>query len=263
MRHTYATGFVVSTIGVDPINTFNSFVTAYGGKDIVTKDAKYHGRDPQIRAALLKALTTLTTMFQDGFIPPSSLNWNDADDNNAFHSKLCVMDFDGTLSTELAMLRKQKDEYNDVITMPPPLTNDGKPMASQFGVNNMIIPKGAKNIDVAKDFAKYLIQPEINGKYLKGGLGRWLPIYPELVKDPWWTDAKQDSHRPPYVGQAFNAPTIPDYYVYTPAWAEVRSEHPFHVAFHDIVAGGLTVDQATNKAFKRCEEIFAKYEIKA
>src|SRR5690242_13004359 len=32
MRHTYATGFVVSTIGVDPINTFNSFVTAYGGK---------------------------------------------------------------------------------------------------------------------------------------------------------------------------------------------------------------------------------------
>ena len=35
------------------------------------------------------------------------------------------MDFDGTLSTELAMLRKQKDEYNDVLTMPPPLDNDG------------------------------------------------------------------------------------------------------------------------------------------
>ena len=55
----------------------------------------------------------LDALVQGGYIPPSSINWNDADDNNAFHSKLCVMDFDGTLSTELAMLRKQKDEYNE------------------------------------------------------------------------------------------------------------------------------------------------------
>jgi hypothetical protein len=33
-------------------------------------------------------------MYKNGYIPPSSINWNDADDNNAFHSKLCVMDFD-------------------------------------------------------------------------------------------------------------------------------------------------------------------------
>ena len=31
------------------------------------------------------------------------ISWNDADDNNAFHSKLFVMDFDGTISTEVAM----------------------------------------------------------------------------------------------------------------------------------------------------------------
>jgi multiple sugar transport system substrate-binding protein len=69
MRHTYATGFVVSTIGVDPINTFNSFVTAYGGKDIVTKDGKFHGDDPQMRAAVVKALTTLTTDVQGRLYP--------------------------------------------------------------------------------------------------------------------------------------------------------------------------------------------------
>jgi len=263
MRHTYATAFVVSTIGNDPTNTFVQFMIAYGGQDIVTPDGKFHGHEPKIRAAIVKALTRLTTLFKDGYIPPSSVNWNDADDNNAFHSKLCVMDFDGTLSTELAMIRKQKDELAEVITRAPPLTNDGKPMTSQFGVNTVIIPKGAKNIAVAKDFAKYLIQPEVNGKYLKGGLGRWLPIFPELVKDPWWTDLKQDAHRPPYVAQGFDAPTIPDYYIYNPAWAEVRSEHPFHVAFHDIVAGGMTPDQATDKALKRCDELFAKYEIKA
>ena len=196
--------FVVSTIGNDPTNTFLQFLIAYGGQNIVTTDGKFHGRDPQIKEAVVKALDRLSKLYKDGYIPPSSINWNDADDNNAFHSKLCVMDFDGTLSTELAMLRKQKDEYNDVITRAPPLTNDGKPMASQFGVNSMIIPKGAKNIEVGKEFAKYLIQPEVNGKYLKGGLGRWLPIFPELVKnDPWWTDPKRDPHVPPYVEQGF------------------------------------------------------------
>ena len=45
------------------------------------------------------------------------------------------MDFDGTLSTELAMLRKQKDEYNDVVTMPPQLDNDGKQMITQMGID--------------------------------------------------------------------------------------------------------------------------------
>ncbi len=38
-------------------------------------------------------------------------------------------------------------------------------------------PEGAKNIEVAKDFSKYWIQPEVSGAYPKIGLGRSLPIY--------------------------------------------------------------------------------------
>ncbi len=265
MRHTYATGFVVSTIGNDPTNTFDQFMIAYGGENIVTPEGKWNGRDPQVHQAVVKAVERLSSLFKEGYIPPSSVNWNDADDNNAFHSKLCVMDFDGTLSTELAMLRKQKEELNEVITRAPPQTNDGKQMHCEFGVNCMIIPKGAKNVEGAKNFAKFLIQPEVNGKYLKGGLGRWLPIFPELVKnDPWWTDLKQDSHRPPYVEQGFGgSATVPFYYVYNPAWAQVRSEHPFNIAFHDITAGGMKSTEAIEKAYKRIEEIFTKFQIKA
>jgi hypothetical protein len=123
---------------------------AYGGKNIVTKEGRFNGRDPQIHEAVVKAVDRLSTLYKEGFIPPSSVNWNDADDNNAFHAKLCVMDYDGTLSTELAMLRKQKDEYNDVLTIPPLLHNDGSQMATQYGVNCAIIPKGAANVEVAK-----------------------------------------------------------------------------------------------------------------
>ena len=264
MRHTYATGFVVSTIGNDPNATFAQFLLAYGGNGIVTTDGKFHGDDKQVQEAVIKALEKLTTYYMDGHIPQSSINWNDADDNNAFHSKLCVMDFDGTLSTELGMLRAQKDEYNDVVTMPPQLDNDGKQMLTQMGIFGTMIPKGAKNIAVAKDFQRFMLQPEINSAFLKGGLGRLLPAFPEMAKnDPWWSDAKRDPHVPPYVQQGLINPTKPDYFAYNPAWAHVRSEHTFHIAFHDIVADKVPVKDAAMKALKRITEIFAKYQIAA
>jgi multiple sugar transport system substrate-binding protein len=265
MRHTYASAFVISTIGNDPTNTFQQFMLAYGGENIVTKDGKFNGKDAQVHDAVVRAVDRLSTLYKEGAIPPSSINWNDADDNNAFHSKLCVMDFDGTLSTELAMLRKQKDEYNDVITHGLPLTNEGKQMSCQFGVNCLMIPKGAKNVDAAKEFAKYVIQPEVLGKFLQGGLGRWLPVMQEIIKKDaaFWTDPKGDPHRPPYVKQGFEGNHVPFYYCYTPAWAHVRSEHPFNVAIHDVTAGGAKPKEAVDKAFKRIEEIFTKYEIKA
>jgi len=264
MRHTYATGFVVSTIGNDPNATLSQFLIAYGGIDLVTPDGKLHTGEPQIQEAVIKSLEKLASLYKEGYIPPSSINWNDADDNNAFHSKLCVMDFDGTLSTELAMLRKQKAEYNDVITAPPPKMNDGSQMPCGFTVNCLMIPKGAKNVAAGKDFAKYVIQPEVNGKFLKGGLGRWLPIMPELVKDPWWSDPKRDPHVPPYVDQAFGGrELIPFYFVYTPAWAQVRNEHPFNVAIHEVTSKGAKAADAAEKAISRIEEIFKQYEIKA
>jgi multiple sugar transport system substrate-binding protein len=218
----------------------------------------FHIDEPQIQEAVIRTLDKLSTMYKNGYIPPSSINWNDADDNNAFHSKLCVMDFDGTLSTELAMLRKQKNEYNDVITMPP-LHNDEKQMVTQIGGAATMIPKGAANIATAKEFQKYLIQPEVNREFLTG---RFMSAMPELVKDDsWWTDSERDPHVPPYVKQGLFSPTKPDYFAYNPAWAQVRAEHPFHVAFHDIVAANVPVKEAAAKALKRVQDIFAKYPI--
>lgn len=266
MRHTYASGFVVSTIGNDPNNTFNQFMLAYGGRNIVSKDGKFNGNDPQVHEAVLKAIEKLTTLYKNGHIPPSSVNWNDADDNNAFHSKLCVMDFDGTLSTELAMLRNQREAYyHEVITHDLPLSNDGQVIPRQIGVFEMIVPKGAKNLAVAKEFAGFMLEPEVNAKNAKGGLGRYLPAFPELVKtDTWWTDTKRDPHVPPYVKIGMGgAPLVQYYFSYNPAWAQVRAEHPFNVAFHDVIASGVTPKAAVDKAIKRVADIFSRYQIAA
>jgi len=264
MRHTYGLGLEVSTIGDDPTNTFHQWLFAYGGIGLVTRDGELHSKDPQVREAAIKALNQLAKSFKDGYVPPSAVNWNDADDNNAFHSKLVVMDFDGTLSTELAMIKDQQAYLQDMITLPLPLAANGKPMPAQFGIGTMMVPKGAKNITVAKEFMKYLIQPEILNTYLKGGLGRWLPPMTEIARnDPWWTDLKRDPHVPVYVKEGLFDPTVPYYFAYNPAYAQVMTEHNWNVAWSDIVKGGMAPEKAVDKALKRIEEIFAQYPIAA
>jgi multiple sugar transport system substrate-binding protein len=264
MRHTYATGFVVSTNGGDPVNTFNHFLVAYGGEGIVTKDGRLHSKDPKITAAVTKAFSRLSSLYLDGYIPPSSINWDSADDNNAFHSKLCVMDFDGTLSTELAMLRTKEGTdafYHEVITRGLPLSNEGKPVPSFLAPSFAVIPKGAKNVAVAKDFAKYFQQPEVNNEWQKGGLGRHLGPYPEIVKnDAWWLHSK-DPHLLPYVKQGLFSPTLPPWYCYSPAWAQVESEHVFDAAMGNVLGKRMTPSDATEQAFNRTEAIFAQYPI--
>ena len=73
--------------------------------------------------------------------------------------------------------------YNDIVTMGLALSNEGKPVPSLAGSYSGLIPKGAKNVTVAKEFLKFLIQPKVVGELLKTGLGRRAPAMPSIVKD--------------------------------------------------------------------------------
>ena len=259
MRNIYAYGYQLTANGGDPIATFNAFMIAYGGKNFVTSDGKLHTDDAQVRDAAVKALVKLTTPYKEGYVPPGVVNWNDADDNNAFHSKLMVMDFDGTISTEVALYNK-KEQYDDIVTHGLPLGNDGKELPAQVATFGPMIPKGAKNVAVAKEFIRYAIQPKVLNEYLKAGLGRWMVPVPEIAKsDPFWL--KEDPHRTAYTQQTLLGSTMPFYEVYNPAIAQVNAEHLFSVAEFDIINSGMAPEAAIDKAFKRVEEIFAKYPI--
>jgi len=260
VRNVYGLGLNVTTNGNDPNNVFNYFLIAYGGQDIVTRDGKLHLDDPKVREAAIKALTYPATAYKEGFVPPGAINWNDADDNNAFHAKQIVMDLDGTISTEVAVLSQgKKDDYDDIVTMGLALSNDGKPVPSMATSPSGLIPKGAKNVEMAKDFLKYLIQPKVNNERLKTGLGRSIPAMPSIVKgDPWWL---ADPHRAAYVQQGLLGPTVPQFWAFNPAYAQVQNEHAWSAGWIDIMTGGMTPQAAAEKAFKRVEEIFAKYPI--
>ena len=263
MRGLYALGLQPTTTGpADGNALFHYFLVAYGGNGIVTPDGKPHLDDPQVKEAVIRALTYITTAYKEGYVPPGALSWNDADDNNAFHGKQMVMYLDGTISCEVALYHK-KEEYNDVVTMGLPLDNEGKQIPALLGVQGPFIPKGAKNVEVAKDFIKYLIQPKVTNEYLKTGLGRWLPAFPDLVKsDPFWLDPK-DPHVAAYTRQGVLDPTVPIYPVFNPGYAEANAQQIWGAAEADVIREGMTPQVAAEKALKRIGEILARYPIVA
>jgi len=259
MRNIYAYGYQLTANGVDPIATYNAFLIAYGGKDLVLPNGKLNSNGPAGARRGGQGARAADDTVQGGLCAPGVIHWNDADDNNAFHAKLMVMDFDGTISTEVAIYDK-KEDYNDIVTKGLPLGNDGKELTAQIIAFGPVIPKGAKNITLAREFLKYAVQPKVLNEYLKGGLGRWMLPIPELVKsDPFWM--QEDPHREAYAKLTLLAPTMPIYDVYNPGIAQVNSEHLFSVAMFDVMNNGMTPEQAIDKAFKRAEAIFAKYPI--
>jgi multiple sugar transport system substrate-binding protein len=260
-RGVYALGLQPTTTGpADGNNTFHHFMIANGGNGIVTPDGKPHLDDPLVKEAVIKALTYITTAYKEGYVPPGALSWNDADDNNAFHAKQMIMDLDGTISTEVALYHK-KEEYNDIVTMGLPLDNTGKKMPAELGVAGGFIPKGAKNVEVAKEFLKYLIQPKVVNEYLKNGLGRWLPPMPELAKsDPFWLDPA-DPHRAAYTTEGLLEPTVPNYPVFNPGYAEANAQQIWGTAAADVIREGMTPQAASEKALNRIGQILAKYPI--
>jgi len=113
---------------------------------------------------------------------------------------------------------------------------------------------------VAKDFMKFFMQPAVMNENLKGGLGRWVPVIPSIVReDPWWTDPKSDPHRLAYVTEAVLNPTVPAYNGFNPAWGQVNAEQLWGLAHADVIKNGVTPAAAVDKAFRRAEAIFAKF----
>lgn len=264
-RNIYALGLQMTTNGPsDGNNVFHGFLMANGGTGIVTPDGKEHVDDPQVREAIIKSIEFITTAYKEGYVPPGAISWNDADDNNGFHSKLILLDFDGTISTELAMYPHPKD-FSGCTTLGLPLGNDGKPMPAEVGVIGGMIPAAAKNADVAKDFMRYVIEPKVNNDYLKAGLGRWLPVHPEVAKtDPFWLhngNPALAAHLTPYVQETLLGPTIPDYLAYSPAYGEVEAQQVWGSAYAQVYQDGKTPAQAADWAIAQVKAAFAKYPI--
>ena len=55
--------------------------------------------------------------------------------------------------------------------------------------------------------------------------------------------------------------TIPSFNGFNPAWGQVSAEQLWGVVEADVIKNKMTPEAAVDKAFRRAEEIFAKFSI--
>jgi multiple sugar transport system substrate-binding protein len=260
-KRVFGLGYSMATKESDSSNLFSAFLAAYGGAGIVLPNGKLNIDDPGVRKAAMSALERLTTSYRKGYVPPGAINWGDVDNNNAFYARQVVMTPNATISIAVAQMDKQDQYYKEIITHGMPLGNDGKPVPSVLAVTPCLIPKGAKNVEGAKQLLRDFIHPDNLNNYLKETRARYLPVMMSNIRnDPYWTDPK-DPHRPVAVQTGLVGPSIPYWMSYNPAYAQVISEQVWMQAESNIAQKGMSVEQATDEAAARMKAIFGNFQI--
>jgi multiple sugar transport system substrate-binding protein len=260
-KRVYGLGYSMATKEADSGTLFHAFLVAYGGAGIVLPNGKLNIDDPAVRQAAMTALDRLTTPYKKGYVPPGAINWGDVDNNNAFFARQIVMTPNATISIAVAQMEKPDQYYKQIITQGMPNGNDGKPVPSIVGVSPCMIPKGAKNVDGAKELLKAFIQPENLNKYLKETRGRFLPVMMSNIKsDPYWQDPT-DPHRPVAVDAGLIRPSMAWWMTYNPAYSAVLSEQIWSQAEANITQKNMTPEQATEEAVGRIKAIFERFQI--
>jgi multiple sugar transport system substrate-binding protein len=260
-KRVYGLGYSMAAKEADANTLFHHFLVAYGGKDIVLPSGQLNIDDPAIRKAAVTSLERLTTPYKKGFVPPGAINWGDVDNNNAFFARQIVMTPNATISIAVAQMEKADQYYKQIITHGIPLGNDGKPVPSLLGVQPVLIPKGAKNVDGAKNFLRGFIRPASLNQYLKEARGRWLPVMMSNIEsDPYWRD-RSDPHRPIAVDTGLIKPSIPWWMSYNPAYAAVLSEQLWPQAEANVTQKNMTPEQAAEIAINGVKTIFDRFKI--
>ncbi len=79
----YGIGMTSSSRSRDTIYDFERYLLAYHG-EVVTPEGKLVVNGPKNREAITKVLAFFTGIYKEGYVPPDTLTWTDAD-NNSVH----------------------------------------------------------------------------------------------------------------------------------------------------------------------------------
>jgi multiple sugar transport system substrate-binding protein len=251
-RNIYGVGQPMSSSASDTIFYFMVFANAF---NVEWLDEDGNVVLDQHRDGLIDALDSYTKPFKDGCVPPGAVNWGDADNNVNFLNQVVLMTPNPSLSIPASQYTSNPENYkSNIVTIEWPDKPDGDPIVYMTAIKNAVIFKASNNKEGAKEFMRYLYEPENIGPYLEGSIGRWFPVMPELVETPFWqdeTDAHRVTHRVQYTERPQN--TFP--FVRNHRFITVMSENAIGKAAGRIVLENWSVEDAADELIARVKEV--------
>ncbi|MGL5881174.1 MAG: carbohydrate ABC transporter substrate-binding protein, partial [Xenococcaceae cyanobacterium] len=161
-----------------------------------------------------------------------------------------------------AAVRQDPDTYyHKMGILELPKKPNGKPMRHLVSVRQAAIFSDSTHQSVAKDFLRYLIEPENMKNYLKANGIRNLPTQKLVLQDSFWKYSKD-----PYTSVAIKTITKGQtrlfYTVRHPAYSIILKENIWGKALQRIVVDRYSSEKAADEAIERIKTIFKQWDEK-
>jgi multiple sugar transport system substrate-binding protein len=235
---------------------------------VFSEDGKVVADQGANREAIVKTLKWFADMFNSGYVPPDTLNWSDGDNNANFHSKSIVMTPNPSVSIPAHHFFNNPDNYfNKSATIEWPDGPDGKKPTYMVAVKTIIIPKDSTNKDVplAKEFIKFVLEPKRFTDYIKGANGRWFPAFKDVANDPFFSKGQAgkggavDPHLPTVTRIYLERPTRVFEHYKNPANSQIYAENVWGKAMARTNVDKWPADKAADEAIGRIKTIVAQW----
>ncbi len=255
-KNIYGVGLTLSAEANDTFYEFEQVLAAYG-VNLLDEKGQLQVEDPKVRQGIIQVFKWFTRFYQDGYVPVDAVDWLPADNNVNFLNRRLVMTLNPTLSIPASQYLDEKVYRDKMVTLEFPNNPDGSFPQYLVSVKQVLSFAASPHQQAAKNFLSFLIQPDVLNEYLKQSVGRYFPVIPELLSDPFWNNSDD-----PHISvsrQQFTS-TRPLNSVLYPAYAQIFAENIWGQALEKIVLDGFSAEAVTDEVIQQIQTIFEQWE---
>jgi multiple sugar transport system substrate-binding protein len=244
-RNFFGVGQPMSSSASDTIFHFMIFANAYG---VEWLDGDGNAVLGEHRQELIDALDSYVMPVRERCNPPGAV---DSDNNVNFLNQVVLMTPNPSMSIPASQYTQNPENYTtNIASIEWPDKPNGEPIVYMTAIKTAVILEGANNVEGAKDFMRFLYEPENFGPYLEGSIGRWFPVMPELVETPFWQD-DSDPHRRIHRLMYMERPQNPFPFVYNHRFMQIMTENAIGKAVGRIVLENWSTEDAADELIQR------------
>jgi multiple sugar transport system substrate-binding protein len=238
---------------LDAAEQFVELLWGFGGK-LLNDDGTWAMKETD--DAGLAVLNFYNQVYNvDKIVPQGAIDWNDGGNNAAYQGALVawVMNAPSIFSWLQA---NKPDLYKQTSLYRTPAGPQGShPYLQPEG---HVIYKGAKHVDAAMGALAYLLDPTWYASFIEQVLGRYGPIYQDLLNKPFWSQ-NSNFKELAYVTQngrtwAYSGPPVP-------AFLQIINKFYLSDLIHDYLVKKLSPQDAMKNLLAKVNDTYSKNPI--
>lgn len=244
----YSFGMALGLAPYDSLLDVMSVVNAYGGTLIDKQNRPAFQSD-----AAVAGFKLINRMYnEDKIIPRGAVSWDNSGNNKAFQSGQVAYVLNPTSIYSSLITDKSPFLDNTVLDIPP-----GGPAGrfSTVEIDHYCAFDKAPDKELAMGLIAHFMKPENYNRFIAEAGGRYLPVYPELLNDPFW------SSKPAFTGLLAAAKTgVSPFFpgLLTPALSEVVTRSIIVEEVQNMLIKGKEAEKAVADAHKTMVDIFKR-----